>query len=352
MAVTVRADVIPALRSQPGYFVRLEITSGHDVRPVIDAARAAAREVTDKAPRKAPVMVTGPCAIPGGCLLIVGFDAGTSRDALARVPAILARHLEAAGIADAVIGLGRRADDRYETPQSFGPAAKAWLAGPQPPGGSGIWPWLEPVLAEAGTQWIREQLWPQARLAAVIAGTEVPVGPDGLDVIVEGRRHPKAGEPEYNVSLVATDFTGSAAGAFFGDLLGTAVTLSAAGANWTAEQVATRMLAQRDIIRLHADAAELEWAGVTASHDNGELLTGDQIGLDYESGIEFRILDMVWYQVLTEGQLRRAGGPPPGATRLPGGRFELTIGEAIQWMPGTLARSTVEEQARRLLHGP
>jgi hypothetical protein len=96
MAVTVLPDVIPALRSQPGSFVRLEIMSGHDAGPgpVADAARAAVRELSDKAPRNAPVMVTGPCAIPGGCLLIAGFDAGTGKGTLARVPATLARHLE------------------------------------------------------------------------------------------------------------------------------------------------------------------------------------------------------------------------------------------------------------------
>jgi hypothetical protein len=157
--------------------------------------------------------------------------------------------------------------------------------------------------------------------------------------------------PEYNVSLVATDFTSSAAGAFFGDLLGTAVTLSAAGANWTADQVATRMLAQRDIIRSRADAAELEWAAVTASHDNSELLTGDQIGMDYQSGMEYQLLGLAWYQVLSEGQLYRAGGPPPGAARLPGGRFELTVGEPGQWIPGSPARGLVEEQVSRLLAG-
>jgi hypothetical protein len=352
MAVTVLPDVIPGLRSQPSYFVRLEIMSGRDADLVASATRAAARELTGAAPRNAPVSVIGPCPIPGGCLLIADFDVDTGRDTLARVPAVLARHLEAASIADAVIRLARRAgDDRYETPRSFGPAAKAWLVGPQPVGGSGIFPRLEPLLAGAGTRWIREQLWPQAQLAAMIAGTEVLVDPDGADVIVEGRRHAPAGEPEYNVSLVATDFTGSAAGAFFGDLLGTAVTLSAAGANWTADQVVTRMLAQRDIIRSHADAAVLEWAGVTASYDNGELLTGDQIGMDYQSGMEHQLLGLVWYQVLSEGQLRRAGGPPLGAVRLPGGRFELTVGDASQWMPGSPARSIVEEQASRLLPG-
>ena len=169
--------------------------------------------------------------------------------------------------------------------------------------------------------------------------------PDGADLVVAGRRRVPAGEPEYTVSLVATDFTDSAAGGFFGDIFGTAVTLSAAGANWTADDVATRMLAQRDIVRSLADAAVLEWAGVTASYDNGELLTGDQIGMEYQ------MLGPVWYQVLSDEQLRQANGPPPGAVRLASGRFELTVGDASQWMPGSSARSRMEEQAGRLLRG-
>lgn len=346
MVVTVLPEVIPVLRSQPGYFVRLEITGGRDAGMVVDAARAAGRELTDEA----AVRVIGPCPIPGGCLLIADFDADTPRDTLAGVPAVLARHLEAVGSADAVIGLARLAYDRgYETPQAFSPAAKAWLVGPQPVGGSGIFPRLEPVLADAGTRWIRRQLWPRAQLAAVIAGAEVLVDPDGADLVVAGRRAAPAGGPEYDVSLVATDFTGSAAGAFFGDIMGTAVTLSAAGANWTADEIVARMLAQRDVVRSCADETVLEWAGVSASYDNSELLTGDQVGMDYQSGMEYQVLSTVWYQILSEDQLRRAGGPPQGATRLPGGRYELTVGDARQWIPGSPARSIVEEQASRLL---
>jgi hypothetical protein len=111
------------------------------------------------------------------------------------------------------------------------------------------------------------------------------------------------------------------------------------------------MLAQRDIVRSRADAAVLEWAGVTASYDNSELLTGNQVGMDYQSGMEYQILGTVWYQVLSEEQLRRAGGPPPGAARLPGGRYELTVGDADQWMPDSPDRSIMEEQASRLLRG-
>jgi hypothetical protein len=81
------------------------------------------------------------------------------------------------------------------------------------------------------------------------------------------------------------------------------------------------------------------------------LLTGNQIGMDYQTGMEYQILGLAWYQVLSDEQLRRAGGPPPGAARLPGGRFELTVGDASQWMPGSHARNLVEEEASRLLGG-
>jgi hypothetical protein len=121
----------------------------------------------------------------------------------------------------------------------------------------------------------------------VILGAEVPVDPDEAGLIVAGRRHGLAG---------------------------------------------------------------LEWAGVTACYDTVELLIGDQIGMDYQTGMEYQLLGLAWYQV-SGGQLRRAGGPPPGAIRLPGGRFELAVGDASQWMPGTPARGIVEAQASRLLHG-
>jgi hypothetical protein len=76
------------------------------------------------------------------------------------------------------------------------------------------------------------------------------------------------------------------------------------------------------IVRSRADAAMLEWAGVTASYDNSELIIGNYTGMDYQSGMEYQILDTVWYQVLSEEQLRRAGGPPgclpcPSRTRRP-----------------------------------
>lgn len=67
--------------------------------------------------------------------------------------------------------------------------------------------------------------------------------------------------------------------------------------------------------------------------------------------MEYRILDSVWYQILSDEQLSRAGGPPPGAARLPGGRYELTVGDASQWIPGSDARAAVEEHVGRLLHG-
>lgn len=39
---------------------------------------------------------------------------------------------------------------------------------------------------------------------------------------------------------------------------------------------------------------------------------------------------------------------PAGATELPGGRVEVTIGEPEQWLPGHPDRAAVGNEARRL----
>jgi hypothetical protein len=57
----------------------------------------------------------------------------------------------------------------------------------------------------------------------------------------------------------------------------------------------------------------------------------------------------MWYQVLSGTQLARLGGPPPGAAELAGGRFELTIGEPEQWVPGHRDHDAIRARARYLL---
>jgi hypothetical protein len=57
----------------------------------------------------------------------------------------------------------------------------------------------------------------------------------------------------------------------------------------------------------------------------------------------------MWYQILTEEQLRYLGGVPAGGVVLPDGRAELTVGEPDQWIPGHPDHEAVRAQARELL---
>jgi hypothetical protein len=321
--------------------VALEVIAGHDALAVTRAVQAAVPDIEKLTPPDEATIVDVVSPVPSGCLLLA--DIGGTTDDAALVPGIIARHLEAAEITEAQIRLARRADDRYEAAQSFAPAVRAWLVGPQPQGGSGVFPSLEPVLADAGFRWISAKLRPERQLAALFASMEAPVTPDGLRHVLDGRRTGPPGMPEQTISAVVTDFTTVAAGAFFGDFLGTSVALSAAGADWATEEITAEMRAQRDIARSCADAPGLEWAGVSVDYDNSQLLTGEVYRPEYQ------MIGPAWYQVLSDEQLRQPGGPPPGAVRLPGGRFELTIGEPGQWIPGLPGRAAVEEQARRLL---
>jgi hypothetical protein len=57
----------------------------------------------------------------------------------------------------------------------------------------------------------------------------------------------------------------------------------------------------------------------------------------------------MWYQMLSRGHVERLGGPPPGAVALGADRFELTIGEPNQWLPGHPDRDALQDHGRALL---
>jgi hypothetical protein len=340
MAISVREGLMDILRSGAGATARLQVTSGEDTDLVAGALRAAVHEIESLSPDDAPAIVMGPYLLPGSCLLLADFEAATPPDVLAQVPGILARHLADAGITEADIRPPQQIGARYEPLQAFTPVARAWLVGPEPKGGTGVFPSLAPALAEAGTRWIVGLARPGMEFRAVIVGMESPVTADALRQILD--MLPRSG-PQYIVTAVATDFSTQVASVVFGDFLSTAVTLSAAGANWSAEQVAVQMRAQRETIRACAGLPELEWAGVTAEASNDQMLMNDPWRPEYE------MIGPVWYQILSQEQLRQVGSLPPGAAELPGGRIELTIGEPEQWVPGDPGHDAVLEQARRVL---
>lgn len=343
MTITVREGMMDSLRSGADATARLQVISGQDIGVVAGALRAAEPEIEGLAPADVPAIVMGPYLIPGSCLLLVDFEAATPPDARAQVAGIVARHLGEAGITEAEICPPQRIGARYEPLQAFTPVARAWLVGPQPEEGTGVFPSLELALAEAGTRWISGLAGPGMEFRAVIVGMESPVTADTLRQILD--MLPRSG-PQHTVTAVATDFTTQAVSVVFGDFLSTAVTLSAAKASWSATEVAAQMCAQREAIRACASLPELEWAGVTAEASNDYMLIHDPWRPEYQ------MVSPVWYQILSQEQLRQASGPPRGAAELPGGRIELTIGEPEHWIPGHPGYDAVQEQARRILPPP
>lgn len=334
---TIRADVPGRLRSEAGQVAMLHVAAADPGRAT-EAVRAALPEISRLAPADAPAVLMGPFRLPDGCLLLADFEAVTPPDARAQIPDILARHLDQDGITEAEISTASQVGSRYDVPGSFTPVARAWLAGPGLSRGSGIFPVLEPAIVDAGTRWLSDRLAPGAELRAILAGLDVPVAPEALDAVLAGAR--RGGT--YAMTAVATDFSSFAASTVFGEFLATGISLSAAGASWTAAEVTAQMRAQREIIRSSAAGESLAWAGVTAQPGGRFVFTANPGARDY------RMVGPVWYQLLSADQLQRMGGQPPGATGLPGGRVEVTIGEPEQWLPGHPDRATVETEARRI----
>jgi hypothetical protein len=92
-------------------------------------------------------------------------------------------------------------------------------------------------------------------------------------------------------------------------------------------------------------AADVDWAGVTA-HTASRRAPNVYVPKMTPDESE---ADPMWYQVLSAAQLARLGGPPPGAAQLAPGRFELTIGEPEQWVPGQRDHDAIRARARYIL---
>lgn len=337
MAVIVTGGLVSLLRSEEGLRAQLHVVCAQDGGRVLGALRAAVPDLAGLAPDDCPAVVMGPYPVPGGCLLMLDYEAVTPPGARTQIPGILVRRLEEAGITEAEIGPARQIGRRYGLLESFAPVAKAWLASPRPQPGRGVFPVVAPVLVDAGMEWITSLLSPGMDLGAVIISAEIEVSPEMLREVLDGLRG-----SHVLMSAVATDFTLFSGSIAYGQFLGSGVALAAAGAGWPAADVAARMRAQREIIRARADDEEVEWAAVTARASNRGMLLPAPVR-------EYRMVGPAWYQLLSPEQLRRIGGPPPGAVELPGGRTELTIGEPEQWVPGHPGCDAVQQQARRLL---
>jgi hypothetical protein len=288
-----------------------------------------------------PSYVADPVTIPGGQLLMIDYSSTPPR-LCRQTPGILLRHLEAARVRNAQIGLAPRLSGRKNRVLgSLTPVAWARLRAdvpPHPDGGLAAVPHAQRLI-DVATGWLRGQSRPGMELLGLVISAGVPltwdaVAPVVSDVLASGGY----------TTLVASDFRARAAVAVLGDLALTGVSLRAASAPPAVEQVAAAMRGQRDVIR--AAVAEVGWAGVTAYRNPSpsSRLAAPDLAVRDEFGA-----GPMWYQVLSPAQLERLRALPPGAVELASGRFELTIGEPEQWVPGHRDHDAVRARARYIL---
>jgi hypothetical protein len=356
-------EVEPGLLAYPvsGVTVLLHVRcSGGRAR--LDAAlRAAAAEIAAldggwrSAPglapgdRNGPAYVSRPIALPDGYLLMVDF-ASTPPALVRTVPQLIARRLEEAGVAQAVIAAAPRMGDRHGAVTGLAPAVRAWLCGPRgrpfgvaprrPPG------WLLRI----AVGWLSAHHPPGVAPVGLVVSAELPQDWPTLAEALEPALHTAT-----PVAAVASDFRAAATAlAVEGGLLDTApaAALTAAGDR----DLRADLTSMRDLVLAHA--AEFVWAGVGVADSARDAYVA---GTDVGEVADVLVPDGMWFQLLSEGHLDRLGGRPPGAVRLDGGRFgsgrfgggrfALTVGEPEQWLPTHPDRDDVAARARALLAG-
>lgn len=374
MAVTVQRGV--ASRLGPEATVLLQACSDADPARLAGALAAAAADI---AALDGPKYVSEPLPTPDGPVLLLDLGSASARQIRA-IPSLLVQRIEQAGIGDAVVRIPPEAGERHQRVASWAPAVRAWLRGPltrpfgmaepDPP----LW------LFDAVSEWLRAGRPAGAEVVQLVASAEVPLGRDpgsgrgrdgdrdrDSDRDRDGDRDGDYARPVADAALragaeatlLASDFSSAALAV---SVCGppTAVApqgaVGAAGPGWSAAEVADRLRLARELARSHA--AELSWAGACVESDARDLTSWQWS--DRESGGHRRdvelttdvlVPDGMWFQVLCSGHLERLGGVPDGASALLGGRFELTVGEPEQWIPGHPDRPAVQQRARALLAG-
>jgi hypothetical protein len=289
-----------------------------------------------------PSRVGGPVTIPGGQLLMIDYSSTPPR-LCCETPGILARHLAAAGVRDAQIDLAPTlSEQRYGIVGSLTPVARAGIRAPVAPyPGDGFLAGvpLASRLIDTATQWLRGQYHAGMELLDLIISTGVPVTWDNLRPVAESVLASRG-----ETTLIVSDLATRAAAAALGACGHTGISLGVAGPDPAPERVAGHMRSLRAVIR--GIAADVGWAGVTSHaampHTQNVYRPGRAMQDEFGAG-------PMWYQVLSRAQLERLRGLPPGAAEVAPGRFELTIGEPEQWVPGHRDHTAVRARARHIL---
>ncbi|WBB70803.1 hypothetical protein [Micromonospora sp. WMMD812] len=316
-----------------------------------------------------PAFVSAPIPLPGAHLLLVDLGPLPAENILA-VPELLAWQLRDAGVRDAVVSVVRPAP--VDAVEELGPSARAYLRGPlgmpfgdrrvaEVSAGSPSARLPLPLL-DMALHWWHAERHPTDPVSAAVLGVQVPLtaetaGPAAAAVL---STLPTATA----VTLLAGDGADRLAAATVGSTqhgAPPAAALSVVSPRGDPADLTGRMRRLRDLLCAHA--ATLLWAGVDVEPDSRRVLVpqwsqrpeAGRTPVSRRPGVEVLadelVPDAMWFQVLSAGHLDRLGGLPPGATPLPEGRAELTVGQPEQWLPGHPDAAAVRARGRKLLAG-
>lgn len=333
MAITVHPRLLEQLLEEESLLL-LQVRSEEDPDLLARALTAAAGDIGafDEGER-APV----PIPTPEGPMLLLDL-ADTPVEELPAIPELVVLRLAEAGVRAAEVRVPPERIRELEAVEGWAPAARCWLRGHGTAAAllDTAYAWLG-ERAPAGVPWFQ---WSSGAMFPVTARQARPAADSLL----------RAG---YEATLLAGDFRAggralSVLAPSFGDPARAALGVAGAGTDVPAE-----LHRARELVR--AAAGELCWAGVGVEPDARDLLGvtwNDRTGArrqDPRLVSDQLVPDGLWYQLLTAGHLARLGGPPPGAVELAPGVFELTVGEAAQWLPGHPEQDRVRARARELL---
>jgi hypothetical protein len=201
----------------------LLLRSGQEPAKVEAVLRDAREDLLELSSRRTSVdQVSEPIPLGGQWLLVTFLYSATGSER-AGIPDVLARRLEAAGVADAWIGAPADVRESYEDLATFSPMVRAVISrpGPVPDHGSHARPEREQV--DLALHWLRGQQEPGMEVLAAIAGMELPV-----DWEIAGRVVLGVTRELYSMSVLVTDFSTAASGVVLGEFCGNGL------APWTA----------------------------------------------------------------------------------------------------------------------
>lgn len=338
--------------------IKLQVQRADDPAAAAEALVNAAEEIeqlgsdflSDDGEPLTPNSVGGVVVVPSGPFL-TGINAPMVPESeLARIPDIVARHLAAAGVKNAVIALPPDTgplDDIENTPRAvilrlF--VAPLDISDPEP-----IPPWL----LELASTWLLEH---SADELINVRASVVQFPLLRHDVAAYVDTFPRCGSPVLMAGSLASRAWGvhldAASVAFaFGGPEATDSELVAMVGSFAelARQVAPRVVQGFiDISRRFAPFSTT-LHGTPWSVEGG---AAPELVVYVDDELCF---DAFAYQVLGPGHVARlfadaVGGTPPAPFRpLPAGRVELAVGQPAHWLPGSPQRDRVLAEARRLL---